>query len=610
MNKIAPATIGDNSEKTFNDFNAKFATIELSVRNAHERLTQYDQQLFAALGETLELGVLIAAKRKEDRDEDWDFLKGLLEHHSRKWSPKCEKNIFHELVSIGFDKLDEEDEPITTAPNMSKYRMILRYAQGKKWDSEKLQEELSKQTLTGVYKAAVSDFRRGPLDKFVENTQDRYERAEKSFAQRCGLPAGTWTNEMPRPKSSNAFASALLKLTDTGYEVVFVAEDEKSTEIEAKVASLVPETAVRSSKKLADQNLYWLFVACDFYRRFQQSPTKQKGFEKAEADAGIPSLGMDPSDAEIIEHLQSLIAYGEKRSAKSSKFAKKVATMTEQEWTKKFVLLNAILLSYKSGQWVVESRSTLAHAPSLRVVLGHEIPNLKTGKSHWIKDFEANAFALDFPSFENWKITAHDAGAQISAASLSSRPCLLADYSNLANWKSLDASMYSLCRFDVTVDILGHLARWRADEKAKGSFTRHAFQGKLRLEIQGATLVLVFPNDPNRSRNLGELISGPLPQNIEERFIEFSLVETMISWAKDYGSTFEIDLLAGHQGWTALEIKAIGHKMEVAVTVPLLLSHKGAPTEINLPPLPKPEPVDEKYPTTTTVEPAAGEGAQ
>lgn len=372
---------------------------------------------------------------------------------------------------------------------------------------------------------------------------------------------------------------------------------------------LVPETAVRSSEKLADQNLYWLFVACDFYRRFQQSPTKQVVFEKAEADAGIPSLGMDPSDVEIIEHLQCLIAYGEKRSEKSSKLAKKVATMTEEEWAKMFVLLNAILLSYTNDQWVVESRSTLAHAPSLREVLGHEVPNLKTSKNHWIKDLEANAFAIDFPSFENWSITDHDAGAQVSAASSSSRPCLLADYSNLANWKALDASMYSLCRFAVTDKTLDHLARWRADEKAKGSFTRRAFQGKLKLEIQGATLMLVFPNDPSCCRNLGELISGPLPQNVEERFIEFGLVEEMISWAKDYGSTFEVDLMAGHQGWTALELNAIGHQMEVAVTVPLLLSHKGAPTEINLPPLPKPEPLDEKVPTTT-VEPAAAEGAQ
>lgn len=120
MNNIAPTAIGDNSEKTFNDFNAKFAAIELSVRKAHERLNQHDQQLFAALGETLDLGVLIAAKRNEDRDEDWNFLKGLLEHHSRKWSPKSEENIFHELVSIGFDKLDEEDIPITSAPNISK----------------------------------------------------------------------------------------------------------------------------------------------------------------------------------------------------------------------------------------------------------------------------------------------------------------------------------------------------------------------------------------------------------------------------------------------------------------------------------------------------------
>jgi hypothetical protein len=101
-----------------------------------------------------------------------------------------------------------------------------------------------------------------------------------------------------------------------------------------------------------------------------------------------------------------------------------------------------------------------------------------------------------------------------------------------------------------------------------------------------------------------------LPQNVEQRFIEFGQIEMMISWAKDYGSTFEIDLMVGHQGWTALQINAIGHQMKIAVTVPLLLSHKGAPTEINQPQLPKLEPVDEEGTMTTTVEPAAGEDAQ
>jgi hypothetical protein len=309
-------------------------------------------------------------------------------------------------------------------------------------------------------------------------------------------------------------------------------------------------------------------------------------------------------------YLQSLKAHGDERSKKSAQRENKLKAMTKEEWSKKFALMNALCLSFTNGQWVVESRSTLAHAPGLRVVLDHEVRNLKTSRSHWIKDIEATAFALDFPSFEDWSITADDAGAQVSAASSSARPCLLADYSNLANWKALDASMSSLCRFTVTGDILDNLSRWRADEKAKGSFTRRVFQAKLKLEFHGTALVLVFPNDPGSHRNLGELISGKVPQNVEERFIEFGQIETMISWAKDYGSTFEIDLMVGHQGWTALQINAIGHKMEVAVTVPLLLSHKGAPTEINQPQLPKLEPVDEEGPMTTTVEPAAGEDAQ
>jgi len=44
--------------------------------------------------------------------------------------------------------------------------------------------------------------------------------------------------------------------------------------------------------------------------------------------------------------------------------------------------------------------------------------------------------------------------------------------------------------------------------------------------------------------------------------------------------------MSGHQGWTALRVSIIGLPFEISLTAPLLLSHKGAPTEINLPAFP------------------------
>ncbi|WP_107497077.1 hypothetical protein [Thalassobius sp. I31.1] len=583
MNDLAPAGIGDNSETSFNDFNAKFKTIEQSVRKAHERSIQYDQQLSAALADTLDLGLMLEAKQREERDEDWSFFKGLLHHYSKKWSPKSEKNIFHELVSIGFDKLDADGEPITSAPNMSKYRMILRYAQLKDWDGEQLNQELLRHTLTDVYKAAVAYLRRDPLEKYLENTQDRYERAVAVFDETVGLPEGTWTDAISRPQNANIFATAVLRLTDSGYQIVSVAEGEQGDDVKRTVAALVPAAAPRSSQKLADQNLYWLFVACDFYRRFQSSPTNQTSFAEAEKKAGIPTLKMDPSDDEIAEHLNALAAHGNRRTEKIRKNNESLASLTADEIENKFVLLNALCMSFEAGRWVAESRTTLAHEPCVQVVLNRKIQHLRTSKKHWIKDVSARAFALDFPSFESWNIIDHEAGLQIATESTLARSCVLGDYSGLANWKELDPTMNTLCTFAVSAEVLGSLARWRADEKAKGSFTRKAFQGTLKLGIQGENLVLIFPNDPDRFRVLGELVEGSSPEIVSDRFLDFTLIETMVSWAKDYGSTFEISVLNGHQGWTALRIKAIGHPMDVQVTVPVLISHKGAPTEINLP---------------------------
>lgn len=158
------------------------------------------------------------------------------------------------------------------------------------------------------------------------------------------------------------------------------------------------------------------------------------------------------------------------------------------------------------------------------------------------------------------------------------------DIDGVANWRSLDPDLATLASFDLTKPMLHDLDSWKAEFAALGLHGRNAFHRYHLLKVEHERIELALPDRDNHRRTLGMLITDK-PDSLPEglRFVDFEMVRKLIKMTMDYGVTYQIDLMAGHQGLTALKVRIFGLPMDVSVTLPLMLSHKGNPVEINMP---------------------------
>jgi hypothetical protein len=131
---------------------------------------------------------------------------------------------------------------------------------------------------------------------------------------------------------------------------------------------------------------------------------------------------------------------------------------------------------------------------------------------------------------------------------------------------------------------LDRLSRWKTEHADTPKFTRRPFQSIQEIVDKGDAIDLVFPNDKTEQRTLG---TSPIktPPNYQskitnKRYFDIKQVSQLLELALDYRIHFEFELLEGHQGATALRFHCIGLPFEASITMPLLLSVKGNPTEI------------------------------
>lgn len=148
----------------------------------------------------------------------------------------------------------------------------------------------------------------------------------------------------------------------------------------------------------------------------------------------------------------------------------------------------------------------------------------------------------------------------------------------------LDASLESTGRFELTKPMLDALDQWKSDFAGMRLHGRNPFHSHQRLFVEKAGLELAILDHLDIRRPLGNWISEPPTAPVEShRFLEFKTVRKLIDFAIDYGVSYEVELLAGHQDLTALKFEVIGLPVAASVTLPLLLSQKGNPVEINFP---------------------------
>lgn len=584
MKDQATANIGDNVGKKFKEYNDVLGAIESSLLTARDHLNSHNSSIFSALGQALDLGHLFAAKRDEEDDVDWSFLRDFVAFHQKPWTAKCESNIFHGIVTVAFDIIDKTTgHVLSSAPQMSKYRTVLRYAFEKEMAGEDLVDLLEGVTLSVVYERAVSLFRFDPFSLFVENDEQRFQRASEELLTKPDLPSGEFTGDFPKPDIETGFVPAMLHVDQSGFKLVGLFEGDTENVIQAKVAGLVPAQAIRSSTSLSSQPGYALFVACDLFSRFLPKIADVHDWAKAAATASRPALSENPSEGELSEYLEKL---RHKSSGQSSPDQDKEAAESKDQKTKqlakKFVLLDALRFEQSSAGWVAESLTTQPYNPCCRMFFPRPRGTIPIERLD-VTSKDAVHFVDQFPRKSPWKPMRSGAGLALQSVGEPATSFHAADLDDVTNWRTLDPELETIGRFNLSKPMLDDLSKWQQELKALNLHERTAFHRYQTIELVEGQLQLVLPDRPNQRRVLGELVSEEVAPFETQRFFDFHMVRKLIQFSLDYGVAYEFDLLSGHQGLSAARVSIKDLPFKATVTLPLMLSQKGNPVEITFP---------------------------
>jgi hypothetical protein len=379
------------------------------------------------------------------------------------------------------------------------------------------------------------------------------------------------------------FATAVVKLNGASFDVVGFVENETVEQIQSRVISLVPDEAKYARQKLKDKNLYQLYACCDLFKRFVPNIATLRSWNKAHKSAQLPELSEDSSQEDIDDFIRAL---SNQRNAED-KYKKhlirnrkrgQVSTVT------KFMMLNALDFKIEQSTLIATSLTTHPSTPYLEFKFDATRPKLQELMPLMIKDMDAIAFSKKFLESRDWSLKRKENG--LVASSKRKRPdqLFMQDYSSLANWRTIDASLQSIGRYTLDKATLDRLSRWKSEHADTPKFTRISFQSILAVEDKGDTIDLVFPNNKTERRTLGTSPVKAPPDYQSKitnpRYFDIKQVNQLLELALDYRIHFEFELLEGHQGATAIKFHCIGLPFEASVTMPLLLSVKGNPTEI------------------------------
>ena len=154
--------IGDNAGKKFKEYNDVLSEIESSLYSAATLQKKSNAATYVALGKALELGRIF-----DDLGDDYAALKEYLQYKEQPWTAKSEGNFFHGIVTVAFDIIDPQtNKSMTAAPQLSKYRMILKFAFERGMTGNDLMSMLSDTSINEVYEQAAERTRFDPFEEF------------------------------------------------------------------------------------------------------------------------------------------------------------------------------------------------------------------------------------------------------------------------------------------------------------------------------------------------------------------------------------------------------------------------------------------------------------
>lgn len=578
-------TIGkdDNTSKKFNDYDSYLRDIEAYVLQSQQHYEKHELAVFDAFGKTLDLGRLFTATRERDGDDNWSLLKDFLEAHNERWSSKCDVSIFHGLVSVCFGQKDTNGDPINSAPTLSRYRAVLRFADEEGLDGPGLVEQLKASSLDAFYKDALKRFRFDPLDEFIEDDDVRFERSLKYLNSLGGLPTAKFSDDLRKPKADEKFATAIVEIQEDDFKVLgFVDEPGvKPDTMTNRVAALVPAEAKRTRKKLADKKLYWLYVTCDLYSRFLPDHATLKAWADAAKAAKLPLLDENSSDKDIDKYKERLKQQRDEHDAQKQEIDQAIKSGdTNAAVLKKFKFLDALEFGVKDGRWRARTITTHPNTPCIEVWPEANIPADQLINPIAMKGLHAKRFTAEFPRFAEWTWSRDNGIGILRDETGAASSATFQDMSALAQWKVVDPNLASVARYRLDKKLLCELEGWK-DEYANIPRIGHsAFKNMMKLEANAGGLNLVHPLESNHHKQLGLTISGATPTFEYTRFFDFRTCETLIQLALDYGTEFEFDLMEGLEGLSAIRVYPQNFPVNGSITLPLMLSNKGNPAEI------------------------------
>ncbi|WP_299154999.1 hypothetical protein [uncultured Tateyamaria sp.] len=501
----------------------------------------------------------------------------------KRWSSKCDVTIFHVLVSVAFNQKDVEGDAIHSAPTLSRYRAVLRFADEKGMDGPALVEKLKASSLDAFYKEALKKFRYDYLDDYVEDDEDRFQRSIQHLGELGGLPVAKFSDDLRKPKTETGFATAIVKVQDDDFKVLgFVNEQMVKQEVmQKKVSALVPAEAKRTRKKLADKKLYWLYVSCDLYSRFLPDHASRKSWSDAAKTAKLPLLDENTTQAQFDQYAAQIIKQREEDDQQKVQIGEALQKSDfDAPVLKKFRLLDALEFREKDQRFHARTITTHPNTPCVEIWPDAQLPGEVLQDTVAMQGRHAKRFVSDFPRFAEWTWSAENGAITLKDENGDTSPATLQNVSGLAQWKAIDPTLEPVARYRLDRSLMVQLQGWR-DEYANIPRIGHsAFKNMMKLEADPDGLNLVHPLESKHRKQLGIMTSGATPVFSTTRFFDFKTAEALLQLAEDYGTEFELELLDGLEGLSALRIIPQDFPVSSSITLPLMLSNKGNPAEI------------------------------
>jgi hypothetical protein len=297
-----------------------------------------------------------------------------------------------------------------------------------------------------------------------------------------------------------------------------------------------------------------------------------------------PVLGENPTDEDVTAYMDRWKENRTEPKPHGDDDTQEERDTKAKLLAKKFILLDALRFEPYGDGWRAQSISTQPFNPYFEVVfagIGNRVP---VDAAMSVPSRFAAQLVDQFPHKTPWRYLRKAGGLALQSTSAKNLNFPACDLDDVVEWRTLDGELKSIASFDLTKPMLQDLDHWKADLSALGLHGRTTFHRFQLLKFEEQQLLLALPDREDHRRTLGDLTTEE-PEKLPEelRFFDFQMARKLIKFAIDYGVTYKVELLAGHQGLTALRFHALGLPFEASMTLPLMLSQKGNPVEINFP---------------------------